>query len=440
MKHIGTFLLALLILILPVLAWATSVPANPMAPPGYGVISTAVPSRVPERTSGTISVVTATPTIVPTKAPTSVPTATPTIVPTKAPTPVPTATPTPVPTATPTPVPTATPTPVPTKAPTPVPTATPTQAPTAVPEQNAAPALPESEFVEDELLSEDIVALLDEEAMEYLKGDGETIRTVKGIRNILLVGVDARPGETRSRSDTMIIVTLDGNNNEIRMTSLMRDMYVSIPGKSNNRINAAWVYGGADLLMATIEENFGLKIDEYVAVDLRVLIDVIDALGGLTLTVKDTKQLSAINGVIDAYNYQFKEKTNDGLLKKTGTQHMNGKQVQAYARYRKGESDVQRTARQREVLTLLFDKLQSKSIFELTNIAFKVMERIDTNLSFSEIVSLVPVAFAMKDADFEQLTIPYDAKYEHKTVKGMAVIVPDTSSCRKAMDAFINGK
>ena len=434
MKHVGTFLLALLILTLPILAWATTAPANPMAPPGYGVISTAVPSRVPERTGGTISVVTATP--APTEVPTPVPTATPTPVPTATPTQVPAPTPTQVPTATPTQVPTATPTQVPT----PVPTATPTQVPTAEPEQNAAPALPDSEFVEDELLSEEIVALLDAEAMEYLNGDGEAIETVKGIRNILLVGVDARPGETRSRSDTMIIVTLDGNRNEIRMTSLMRDMYVSIPGKGNNRINAAWVYGGADLLMATIEENFGLKIDEYVAVDLRVLIDVIDALGGLTLTVKDTKQLSAINGVIDAYNYQFKEKTNDGLLKKTGTQHMNGKQVQAYARYRRGESDVQRTARQREVLTLLFDKLQGKSIFELTNIAFKVMDRIDTNLSFSEIVSLVPVAFGMKDADFEQMTIPYNAKYENKTVKGMAVIVPDISSCRKAMDAFINGK
>ncbi len=422
MKHVGTFLLAILILTLPILAWAASVPANPMAPPGYGVISTAVPSRVPERTGEAVSVVTATP------APTKAPTATPTQVPTATPTQAPTATPTQVPTATPTQVPTATPTQIP------------TPTPTTVPEQNAAPALPDSEFVEDELLSEDIVALLDAEVMEYLSGEGEVIETVKGIRNILLVGVDARPGETRSRSDTMIIVTLDGNNNEIRMTSLMRDMYVSIPGKGNNRINAAWVYGGADLLMATIEENFGLKIEDYVAVDLRVLIDVIDALGGLTLTVESEKQLSAINGVIDAYNYQFKEKTNDGLLKKTGTQHMNGKQVQAYARYRRGESDVQRTARQREVLTLLFDQLQGKSIFELTNIAFKVMDRIDTNLSFSEIVSMVPVAFGMKDADFEQMTIPYNAGYEEKTVKGMAVIVPDISACRKKMDAFINGK
>ena len=330
--------------------------------------------------------------------------------------------------------------------PTQTPTAAPTQAPTAVPTQTpteepiVAPAVPESDYTSDELLSEEIIAQLDAEVREYLIGDGEMIDTIDGIRNILLVGVDARPGETRSRSDTMLILTLDGNRNEIRMTSLMRDMYVAIPGKGNNRLNAAWVYGGAELLLDTIEENLGLKIDEYVSVDLRILIDIIDDLGGLTLTVESEKQLSAINGVIDAYNYQFHEPVNDGLLKKVGEQQMNGKQVQAYARYRRNESDVQRTARQREVLSLLFDKLQSKSIFELTRIAYSSLDRVETNLSLSDIVSLIPVAYGMKDAKISQLTLPVDASYQSKTVSGMAVLVPDMKSCRNALKEFVNGE
>lgn len=408
MKHISCILLAVLILMLPVLAAAMTVPANPMAQPGFGIISTAVPAQ-------------------PTWSPVNVSTPMPTQAPTEAPTPMPTEEPTSVPTEVPTPVPTE------------VPTQLPVEATDSGNEENFAPAMPEMNYEADEdILSEEIVAQLDAEALEYLKADGEVIETIDGVRNILLVGVDARPGETRSRSDTMVILTVDGNRNEIRMTSLMRDMYVSIPGRGNNRINAAWVYGGPELLLQVIEENFGLKIEEYVAVDLRVLIDIVDELGGLTLTVETKQQLSAINGVIDAFNYQFKEKNNDGLLTQIGTQQMNGKQVQAYARYRRGESDVQRTARQREVLTLLFDKLQNKSIFELTGIAFSVMDRIETNLSFSEIVSLIPVAFGMKDAQFEQLTIPYDASYQNKTISGMAVIVPDISACRKEMDAFIN--
>ncbi len=419
MKHLSCLLIAALIFLLPILAVATSVPANPMAPPGIGLIAPARPTYAPPTK----------PAETPTAASTEAPTLEPTERPTEAPTEIPTAAPTVEPTERPTPAPTA------------EPTEQPTAEPTAEPEEevNVAPGIPENDFVSDELLSEEIIAALDEEVREYLIGDVDLIDTIDGIRNILLVGVDARPGETRSRSDTMLILTLDGNANEIRMTSLMRDMYVAIPGHGNNRINAAWVFGGPDLLTETIKDNFGLKIDEYISVDLRVLIDLVDAMGGLTLTVESEKQLKAINGVIDAYNYQFGDPVNDGLLDKTGEQQMNGKQVQAYARYRKGESDVQRTARQREVLRLLFDKLQTKSIFELTGIAYSTLDRVETNLSLSEIVSLIPVAYNMKDARISQLTLPYDASYQSKTIKGMAVLVPDLSSCTKALDAFVNG-
>lgn len=326
---------------------------------------------------------------------------------------------------------------IPTEAPTEEPTQVATEVPTT--SEEAVPAIPTGDYLADEILSEEIIAQLDEEVLGYLTGAEEPIDTIEGIRNILLVGVDARPGETQSRSDTMLILTLDGNKNEIRMTSLMRDMYVAIPEHGNNRINAAWVFGGPDLLIQTLEKNFGLVIEEYVAVDLRVLIDIIDELGGLTLTVETKKQLNAINGVIDAYNYQFREPTNDGLLTELGEQLMNGKQVQAYARYRKIDSDIQRTARQREVLTKVFEKLQTKSIFELTKIASMVLDRIDTNLSLSDIVSLIPVVYGMKDAEIEQLTIPADISYQDKTVSGMAVLVADMEECRKTMSGFING-
>ncbi len=330
--------------------------------------------------------------------------------------------------------PTAEPTLEPTVEPAIEPTAEPTAEPMVVPSE------PESEYDGyDDMLTEEMIAQLDEEVRDYLTGKSQLIDTVDGIRNILLVGLDARPGETTSRTDTMVILTLDGNRNEIRMTSLMRDMYVSLPGRSNNRLNTAWVYGGPEMLLQTIEDNFGLHIEEYVAVDLRLLIDVIDELGGLTLTVENQRQLAAINGVIDGYNAQFHEKVNDGLLTQTGEQLMNGKQVQAYARYRKIDSDVQRTARQREVLTKVFEKLQTKSAIELTRIASGALDRVQTNLTLSDMVSLIPVMFKMKDAQISQLTIPYDAEYQSKTVRGMAVLVPNLEVCQDKLNAFING-
>ena len=284
-----------------------------------------------------------------------------------------------------------------------------------------------------------MIAQLDEALRDYLIGGGEAIATVDGIRNILLVGLDARPGETRSRSDTMIILTLDGGKNEIRLTSLLRDMYVSIPGHGNNRINAAWVYGGFDALSATIKENLGLEIDEYVAVDLTLLTDLIDEIGGLTLTVSSQAQLKAINGVIDGYNYQFHLTPNSDFLTELGEQHMNGKQAQAYARYRKIDSDIQRTERQREVLHKIFDKLQTMSPVALSRLAMNAIGRMETNLTLGDIITLIPVMFGMRNATFKQLSLPCEGEYQAATISGMAVLAPDLKATRNRLAAFVNG-
>ena len=110
---------------------------------------------------------------------------------------------------------------------------------------------------------------------------------VANMRHLLLIGIDARPGETTGRSDTMIIVTLDPDGNVIKLTSIMRDLYVEIPGRKNNRINATYVFGGPELLMETIELNFGVHIDHYIAVNFSMLGKLIDSIGGLTLTVEN---------------------------------------------------------------------------------------------------------------------------------------------------------
>lgn len=365
----------IVLLLLPVWASAQSVPANPMAPKGESIYIT--PSPAPE------------------------------------------------------------PTPPPSPAPTPTAKQTPTEEPTAT--AMSAPAQPENDYLIDDMLDEETIARLDEEVKDYLIGTGELIDSVEGVRNILLIGLDARPGETQSRSDTIIILTIDGNNNAIKMTSILRDLYVSIPGRSNNRINTAWVYGEFDLLRETIRENFGLDITEYVTVDLSLLIDLVDQIGGLTLTVESERQRNAINGVIDAYNYQFGEPNNDGLITELDEQLMNGKQVEAYARYRKIDSDFQRSERQREVLGKIFDKIKTMSLVELTKLAVYAIDRVQTNLSLNDVVSLIPVMYAMQDASIEQMTLPYDGEYQSKTVSGMAVLVPNLQATQTRLKSFIYG-
>ena len=103
------------------------------------------------------------------------------------------------------------------------------------------------------------------------------------IKSILLIGQDKREGESRQRSDSMILATLDKDQRTVSLTSFMRDLYVAIPGYSTTRINAAYAYGGMELLDATLEENFGVKIDGNVEVDFEVFQVLVDKVGGIDL-------------------------------------------------------------------------------------------------------------------------------------------------------------
>jgi len=259
---------------------------------------------------------------------------------------------------------------------------------------------------------------------------------VSEMRNLLLIGIDARPGEETGRSDTMIIVTLDPDDNTIKLTSIMRDLYVEIPGYKNNRINAAYVFGGPELLMETIEENFGVHIENYIAVNFSMLGSLIDAIGGLTLTVESDYYMDRINAVIKMDNKVLGIDISDGLLEKSGEQLMTGKQAQAYARYRYGTSDGDfgRTARQREVITKIFEKLSGMTALELMRLVVDNASDVYTNLSISELTSFAPVLISMKDAQIDELRLPIDGGYKSKTISGMSVLVPDRE---KNMDALL---
>ena len=172
-----------------------------------------------------------------------------------------------------------------------------------------------------------------------------SIDKVNELQHILLLGIDARPGQTTGRSDTMIILTVDTNNQKIKLMSLMRDIIVAIPGRENNRLNSAYYFGGPDLLLQTIENNFGIHIEHYVGVNFSLLADLIDQIGGLTLTVESEYYMDRINAVIKEDNKVLGLPEDDGLLTHAGEQLMTGKQAQAYARYRYGTSDDQHQQR-----------------------------------------------------------------------------------------------
>ncbi|NLC45508.1 MAG: LCP family protein, partial [Clostridiales bacterium] len=202
--------------------------------------------------------------------------------------------------------------------------------------------------------------------------NGEVVRD-KDIINILLIGQDRRPGEGRARSDSMMIATLNKKDKSIKITSLMRDMYLQIPGYSDNRINAAYAFGGMKLLNQTIEKNFKVHIDGNVEVDFEGFMEGIDIIGGVPISITKA-EASHLNG--------------QGFNLSAGKVNMDGKLALAYARIRKIGNDHGRTERQRKVIVAAFEKMKGSSISDIMSLANKVFPCITTDLSNDQLINL----------------------------------------------------
>lgn len=306
------------------------------------------------------------------------------------------------------------------------------------------PAPQKEETFEDILKQENQDDLIVYDPVEEYLYDGDEITEafdmLDSYRNILLLGVDSRTGKIEGRTDTMILLTVDIEGKVIKLTSFLRDLYVEIPGYKNNRLNAAYVFGGFPLLQKTFEKNFGVKPDAYVAVNLSGLAQIIDALGGVYVDV-DPAKIDRINAVIYWYNKQVLNLTNlqHGYITKGGYQLLTGKQAEAWARYRYSESDYQRSARQRQLISIIFDEIKKMSLKDLVSFALSNASLIETNLSISEILALAPAVLAMHDAEIQEFRIPIDNGSTSQTISGMSVLVPDRQKNANALKEFLLG-
>ena len=197
------------------------------------------------------------------------------------------------------------------------------------------------------------------------------------IKNILLIGQDRRSGETRARSDSMILCSINEYTKELTLTSLMRDMYVPYPGDYYpSRINHAFAWGGMSLLDQLIEEDFGITIDGNVVVDFDGFIQVMDLIAPLEIDLRDDEAWCMNLG-------------NKNWMLHTGVNALNGEQILSYARIRYvGRADWERTERQRRVLSLAFDKVKNMSLTELTELANAALPCMTTDMSNAEITAI----------------------------------------------------
>lgn len=258
------------------------------------------------------------------------------------------------------------------------------------------------------------------------------LKEEQGIINILLVGVDARGNYEDSRTDSIILLTINTNTKKIKLTSFMRDMYVPIPEHQDSRINTSFFLGGVELLLKTINQDFNLNIQNYVSVDFHAFQDIVDKLGGIDVEVKDY-EVKEINKYIKEVNG-----SKATLLSGPGMQHLNGQQALSYCRIRKvGNGDYERTERQRKVLSLLIEKARKTSLFKLPDLVSTVLPYVRTNIPTTKLMSIGYTAYKFGDTPVETLRIPANGLFENANIRGMAVLLPDIEKNTELLNRFI---
>lgn len=269
------------------------------------------------------------------------------------------------------------------------------------------------------------VQSIEDQILENLKNNATELVSDGDVFNILLIGTDNRENVAGSRSDSMIVISINKKTKEITMTSFMRDSYVSIPEHGNNRLNAAYAYGGPSLLIDTIESNFKIDINRYAQVDFYAFIDIINAFGGIDMEISE-EEMKVINDYTGEVNRLQGVDKNSSKLTNFGLVHLDGKQALSYARIRYvGNADFGRTERQRKVLSALFTKAKDAGIVELKNLFDMVLPQVTTDLTQGECFSLLLDLSNYKNYEIISNRVPYDGAWSSARIRGMAVLSLD---------------
>ena len=254
------------------------------------------------------------------------------------------------------------------------------------------------------------------------------------VTNILLVGIESvLPG---SRADTLMIASLNTKDKTIKLTSILRDTYVQIPGYNKTKINAAYGKGGMKSVYETIETNFKIKLDGYVLVGFDGLEAIVDRIGGVEIELTETEA-----NYLNTTNYISKEEYRNV---KPGVNLLNGNQVVGYCRVRKvptqggANYDFGRTVRQRRVLSTVFEAYKSKGVTELVVLMNRLLGYVTTDLTKQQMEDLLVDFIENRITEIESLQIPAEGAYTSRRVDGVgSVLDPDLEANIEILYDFI---
>lgn len=293
--------------------------------------------------------------------------------------------------------------------------------------------------------------------------DDAVVDSVKddSITNIAMFGVDSRNSEFRGLSDVIMVLTVDNRHGTVKMTSILRDSLVHIEGDSYgggyndyyDKINAAYSLGGPELAIRTLNQNFGLRIEDYVTINFVNMAAIVDAFGGVEMEVTydevdeintnlsnliwevdNQKSMDYANG-IEGVNYP--QVVDSDFMYATGdvdTYLLNGNQAVSYGRIRNIGSDFGRVERQQKVLSALIDRVKLFGVTEYPNLVKKLAPYVQTSLSIDDIIGMLPILAT--DLKVERISVPdFDAETDLQDIEYN--LVYDLENAAKRMSAFM---
>ena len=253
----------------------------------------------------------------------------------------------------------------------------------------------------------------------------------KDVENFVLFGVDTKDidGFDSGRSDTIIIASINPMKKSLKLISIPRDTYVNVPGYGKTKINHAYAYGKEQLSIKTINSNFGLNLTEYATIDFSGLINIIDEVGGINLTISD-EEMNFINNSINV-----KKK-----LTHSGNVLLNGEQALVHSRNRTVGNDFTRASRQRDVIEALINKIATLDIDKILDLSDTFLKEVRTNINITKYIGLLTSVVSNKNEYLNNITsvqIPSTEYASGQMIDGIYYFVSDLEKAKSEMYKYI---